>query len=250
MAIERLLAAGLAAIWLGGCGFSPLMNQLAVGEIPIIIMVGEASNGHTELFASHSAGGQVTRLTYTPHAEWSPKLAGSGGLLLFLRQRTVGDTSSANAVVMNLLSGNERLITLPEEAGRPLEVAWALDESTIFIRTANGTWQVTPPPGNPAPSLLDPVTAAADSAFTVVLGEPHFAVAAICGSGELICVTSADGSTLDMGEGHSPFRWGTDSLAWFAGSDLYVRSLGPGSFRRVEWSNPPLNPRSATYDLP
>ncbi len=250
MATERLLAAGLAVLGLGGCGFSPLMNQLAVGEVPIIIMVGEAANGHTELFASHSAGGQVTRLTYTPHVEWSPKLAGSGGLLVFLRQRTVGDTSTANAVVMNLLSGNERLIQLPDEAGRPTEVAWALDESAIFIRTANDTWQVSVPPADPSPVLLDPVTPAADSAFTVVLGEPHFAVASLCGKPVKICVASVDGSTVELGEGHSPFRWGTDSLAWFADNDLYVRSLGPGSFRRVEWSNPPLNPREATYDLP
>lgn len=250
MAIERLLVAGLAATGLGGCGFSPLMNQLAVGEIPLVIMVGEASNGHTELFASHAAGGQVTRLTYTPHAEWSPKLAGSGGLLVFLRQRTAGDTSAANTVVMNLLSGNEKLIELPAGAGRPIEVAWARDESAIYIRTADAVWRATPPPLKPDPVIVPPGDAAADSAFGVILGEPPFARIESCaGSGEL-CVIATSGTTTSLGEGHSPLRWGADSMAWMTGNDLYIRSLGPGSFRRVEWTRPPENIRDLTYDSP
>ncbi|MGH7534557.1 MAG: hypothetical protein ACREMG_03125, partial [Gemmatimonadales bacterium] len=43
-----------------------------------------------------------------------------------------------------------------------------------------------------------------------------------------------------------PVRWGTDSVAYFVGSALEIRPLGPGRTRRLTWSAAPRNPRQMT----
>jgi DNA-directed RNA polymerase subunit beta len=73
--------------------------------------------------------------------------------------------------------------------------------------------------------LLDATTAAqADSALMVRLGTPAFARAEMC-SDRGICVTGPSGIPSRVSvSGSSPFRWGSDSLAWFDGDRIMIRT--------------------------
>jgi hypothetical protein len=220
------------------CSISPLQGRIDVGEEPFVVFVAEGSDGKTDLFASLPGGGEVSRLTFTDLAETSPRVTRDGGLVVFLRVRSPSEPMARDVVIMNLLSGAERRLELPGAAGTPTAVAWTADEAGVYARTSDGTWLVQAPPAEGHAVMLPADRSpAADSAFEVLLGSPAFAEAAPCPDGG-ICVTGPSGEPSRISErGTGPFRWGSDSLAWFEDGVIQVRPLGPGPARAVDWTD-------------
>jgi hypothetical protein len=217
---------------------SPLQGRIEAGEEPFMVFVAEGGDGMTDLFASLPGGGEVSRLTFTGLVERSPRITHNGGLVVFVRDRGGADSGAANVVIMNLLSGAERTLELPESAGRPELVAWTADETAVYARTTRGTWLLQAPPSENHPVELPPeLLPAADSAMAVLLGTPAFAEATICADGG-VCVTGPTGEPSQLSSaGADPFRWGSDSLAWFVNGVVEVRPLGPGPVRAISWSD-------------
>ena len=61
---------------------------------------------------------------------------------------------------------------------------------------------------------------------------------------------TANGLKTELGRVVSPFRWGSDSVAYTEGASLVVRPLGGGRSRIVEWSKAPSRPRDGSYWAP
>ena len=241
-----------SATLVGACQFTPLMNRIDVGQEPIVVFVAEGSDGSTDLFASSSAGGTVFQLTYNRPVESNPALAPGGVLLAFLRHPLRADSTGRELVVMNLANNNERRIALPESAGALMQLAWLEDGSAIILKTTTGIWRVNPPPAKPDPTHLDPEkSVAAETTLAVTLGKPVIAWAAECRSTPGICALVNGEEIQQLSEiGTAPFRWGTDSVAWFIDERIEVRPLGGGKTRQLIWSNPPSNPRQAAWARP
>jgi hypothetical protein len=229
-----------------GCNFSPLMNQIEVGEEPFVVVVGEGADGRADLFAVSSGGGALRQLTFTTLLERGPQLTPEGAILAFLRMRDTLATTPREVVVMNLLNGSERRLALPAEAGQPQALGWSDDQTTLYVRTDRGAWALSAPPAEPNARPAKPGDAMADTALALWLGSPRFARVIPCDSG--VCVETLRGDTAQLSAtGRDPFRWGTDSVAWFDGERLMVRSLGPGLPRRLEWSSAPTGVRDGAY---
>lgn len=228
------------------CNLSPLMNRIEIGEEPIVVVVGEGTDGRTDLFAVNAGGGALSQLTFTNQVEQSPRLTAGGAVLAFLRMRDTLPGTAREVVMMNLLSGTERNYTLPADAGQPASLGWDDAGATLYVATDRGRWAINAPPQDPNLREVAPDDAMADTALTLWLGRPRFARAITCGAG--VCAVTARGDTMMLtAEGREPFAWGTDSLAWFEGAHLTVRSLGPGVTRRVEWSRAPSAVRDGAY---
>lgn len=236
----------LALLLVGGCKFSPLMNRIEVGEEPFAVVVGEGPDGRTDLFAVSAGGGAVTQLTFTVPIEMGPRLTRDGGVLAFVRMRDTLATTPREVVLMNLVSGSERPLPLPAEAGQARQVGWSDDETTLYVQTDRGVWAVPAPPAQAVARAVTPGDAVADTALALWLGTPRFARAIGCGEG--VCAITPRGDTTTLTPtGHHPLRWGTDSVAWFDGEVLMIRPLGPGGPRRMTWTQPPRNPRDGAY---
>ena len=54
----RPLGAAIALLLLG-CNFSPLMNRIAPGEEPFVVIAGEGAGGQVDLFAVGSGAGAL-----------------------------------------------------------------------------------------------------------------------------------------------------------------------------------------------
>lgn len=230
-------------VW--GCRVSPLINRVAAGEVPFLVMVGEGPDGQTDLFAVDASGGEVVRFTFSRDAESHPALDPSGVMVAFIRDAADGTRWLA---VMNLLSSAERETALPADLGTPARVGWNRDGTRLFVTGSGGRWSA---PAPPARLQLDPVPddgrAEADSSILVLLGDPAFASAFPCPDGAGICV-SADGAiSVIVPDGRDPFRWGADSLGYLRGGRLEVRPLGPGRSRALDLVRAPSNPRQPTY---
>lgn len=229
-----------------GCNFTPLMNRIAPGEEPFVVIVGEGAGSQVDLFAVGSGGGAVTQLTFTVPVERGPRLTTDGTTLAFLRMADTLPGTAREVVVMNLLSGSERRLGLPAEDGQPKSLAWGDDQATLYVRTALGVWALAAPPAPPAARRVAAEDPVADSALTTWLGTPRFARAIQCGPA--VCAVTARNDTVQLTPtGRDPFRWGTDSVAWFEGEELMIRPLGPGLSRRMSWTRPPLHPRDGSY---
>lgn len=229
-----------------GCNFSPLMNKIEIGQEPFVVVVGEGADGRADLFAVSAGGGAMTQLTYTTLLEVGPTLTPEGALLGFLRMRDTLAGTPREIVVMNLLNGSERRMDLPASAGQPQALGWSDDQTTLYVRTDRGRWALAAPPGDPSAREVAATDAAADTALTLWLGRPRFARAIECGTG--VCAVTARGDSAPLAPvGRDPMRWGNDSVAWFEGERLMVRSLGPGLSRRVEWSRAPSGVRDGAY---
>lgn len=232
------MGTGLLAVMAIGCSISPLQGRIDVGEEPFVVFVAEGTDGKTDLFASLPGGGEVSRLTFTELAESSPRVTREGGLVVFLRVRSPSEPDRRDVVIMNLLSGAERRLELPAAAATPEQVAWTADETGVYVRAGEGTWMIQAPPaeGHPVRLPADRL-GGADSALAVLLGSPAFARAEPCVDGG-ICVTGPNGEPNRLSTtGSGPFRWGSDSLAWFDGGTIRVRPLGPGPVRAVDWTD-------------
>lgn len=245
---NRLALISLLGIILGACSLSPLHRKIKVGQEPFVVFVATGPDGKTDLFASTVVGGTPVRLTFTALDESMPRLTPHGDMVAFLRERTV-DTGQ-DLVVMNLLSGAERLLELPRETGAISAIGWSGDQATIHLQGGTARWRVAAPPAPIAISMVTGADAAGDSALMVILGTPAFARAEQCVDGG-VCVIGPDGTaTRVSGVGNAPFRWGSDSLAWFEEEWITVRPLGPGSARRLDWSGGVEDPREGSYAEP
>lgn len=229
-----------------GCNFSPLMNRIAAGEEPFVVIVGEGAGRQVDLFAVGSGGGAVTQLTFTVPIERGPRLSLDGTVLAYLRMSDTLPGTPREVVVMNLLNGSERRLGLPVEAGQPEALAWGDDQATLYLQTALGVWALAAPPAPAAARRVPKGDPVADSALTTWLGTPRFARAIPCGPA--VCAVTARRDTVRLTPtGRDPFRWGTDSVAWFEGEELMIRPLGPGLSRRMSWTRPPTHPRDGSY---
>lgn len=232
-----------------GCSLSPLHRKIKVGQEPFVVFLATGTDGKPDLFASHPTGGTPVRLTFTAMAEMLPRLTSRGDMVAFIRERN--DQGGHDLVVMNLLSGAERLLELPAEAGTIHALGWNHDHTAIYLQGTSNRWRVTAPPAPISIELLDGDAAvAADSVLMVLLGEPAFARAEGCVDGG-VCVLGPSGTPMQMSAtGHAPFRWGSDSLAWFEEDRIMVRSLGPGTPRRLTWTGGVAEPREGSYAEP
>lgn len=238
-----------AASLLAACSISPLQGRIDVGEEPFVVFVAEGAEGRTDLFASLPGGGEVSRLTFTELVESSPRITREGGLVVFLRVHSPSDPEGRDVVIMNLLSGAERLLEMPRSAGRPERVAWTANETGVYVQTDQGTWLLEAPPAETHPVELPPDrVAAADSALAVLLGAPAFSRAEPCAEGG-VCVIGPTGVPTTLSTtGTAPFRWGRDSVAWFDGGVIQVRPLGPGPVREISWTDARVtNAREGSY---
>ncbi|HKP30816.1 MAG TPA: hypothetical protein VJU15_15495 [Gemmatimonadales bacterium] len=241
-------------------GVSPLGERIPVGTGPFAIIVGEGADNQTDLFAFEASGGEVVRLTFTRGREAAAALHPAGVVVAFLRRDPgTSDSSAASLVALNLLNSSEREAPVPAEIGVARRIGWSPDGSRIFVLGDSGIAMSTAPPTAMAFVPVDTASAdwpAADSATAVLFGTPAFARLETCakdciGSAAMPwCVVTPSGTKTELGRVVSPFRWGSDSLAYIEGNDLIVRPLGGGKSRVMEWSRAPLKPRDGTYWTP
>ncbi len=225
---------------------SPVQNRLAPGEEPFAVFVATGEAGTGDLFAVRADGGTTFPITYTRVREMAPALSPTGTDLAFIREGARGDPSSRRVVVMNLLSGAERVV--PAADTPPDAVAWSDDATLLYLRTGATTLVAHAPPADAATRPLDRLEALrADSAFMVLVGTPAFARVIDCPEGG-VCVEQGGGKrTLYSADGRGPARWGSDSVGYFVGSAFFIRPLGPGRMRELRLTPPRLDPREMTY---
>lgn len=232
------------------CSFSPLANRIDVGEEPFLVLVATGPDGMIDLHAVPAGGGTTARITFTPLVESAPALSRGGDVVAFLRGADSLPDTPRDLVVMNLLNGAERTLPVPEAAGRVVRLAWSDDGANLLLATTTGTWAITAPPATPVATQLDGAAReSADSALATWLGRPRFARAFNCPMGEGVCLIGPSGDTAVLASrGRDPFAWGQDSVGWFEGDGLYVRSLGPATPRPVSLGQrAPTGAGQATY---
>lgn len=251
----------LCAVLLSACrGVSPLGQRIPVGTAPFVIVAGEGTDGQTDLFALDATGGEVVRLTFTRDRESAVSLHPAGVVVAFLRRDAgAGDSSAAVLVALNLINSSEREAPVPGEIGVARRIGWSGDGSRLFVLGDSGIAASGAPPAPMAFARVDTAGAewpAADSATAVILGTPAFARLETCAKDCISsaampwCVVSANGLKTELGRVVSPFRWGSDSVAYTEGASLVVRPLGGGRSRIVEWSRAPSRPRDGSYWTP
>jgi hypothetical protein len=206
---------------------------------------------HTDLFAVTATGGTVSQVTFTPLIERGPRLSTVGEMVAFIRMRDTLASSPRDVVVMNLISGGDMKVPLPGGAGQPQAVAWSDNGTRLYIRTDRAVWETATPPAKiSVVAVASGDAARADSALDRWLGLPRFSRAIPCTTGG-ICVIGPKGDTALLAPlGHDAIRWGTDSVGWFEGNTIVVRSLGPGHERRISWKDGPEHPRDGSYARP
>lgn len=249
MISRRLLVAGVLLSALG-CSFSPLANRIDIGEEAFVVLVARGSDGFVDLFAVPAGGGTTARITFTAMPESHPALSRGGDVLAFLRGRDTLPATPRDVVVMNLLNGAERTMPIPDGAGRIDRLAWSDDGTQLLLATATGTWAIAAPPAKPvAEQLQGNARDVADSALGTWLGRPRFARAFNCPAGAGVCLVGPSGDTAVLASrGRDPFAWGLDSVGWFEGDAMYVRSLGPATPRPVSLGQRgPSGARQGTY---
>jgi hypothetical protein len=225
---------------------SPLSHKLQIGEEPYLLFSSTGEDGQGDLFASMAGGGPVFQVTFTRVDERLPVLGPDGSVVVFVRSRTRGDSTSAVVTVMNLINGAERKLS---EAGAvvPGKMAWSPDGKRLYARTRAG---VLASPAPPAAALFAPVSAtesaAADSALAVIVGDPPFAEVVACPSDGL-CLRTAGDTILPLdSEARSAARWTPDSVALLVGETWTVRPLAGGRSRTLRWTGAPASATDLT----
>jgi hypothetical protein len=226
----------------------PLRGKVEVGQDAYAVFVG-GSPLNSDLYAVPASGGPAYPLTYTPVAELKPALAPDGGSVVFLRAKSLRDSTPATVWILNLVNGADRELRLPKGAGAPRRVGWQPYGREIVIETQKGLYWLEPPPAQMVAQPVPPVARArAESSLAVLLGEPVFARVVPCSTPDELCVVGDTGTPgLLVRGGRDPLRWGTDSVAFLLGNRLEIRPLGRGRARRLTWSNLPENPRELTF---
>jgi hypothetical protein len=234
---------------LTSCGtLPPLRDKIDVGRESFAIFVG-GSGMSGDLYAVRANGGPVFQITFTTVAELRPALASNGTDVAFLRGLSLRDSTPASLWVMNLLNGAERELKLPKEAAPPSRVGWSPDGGVLIVQAGNELYRLDAPPARPNPQPIPAAErAAAESTLSVLLGDPVFARVVPCKRPEDLCVIPRSGRSGILAQAASdPVRWGTDSVAFFAGELLQIRPLARGRPRLLNWSHPPARPRQVTY---
>lgn len=250
---DRRRLTGVVLVATVACGLSPLANRIAVGEEAFVVLVATGPDGMTDLHAVPAGGGMTARLTFTPLVEASPALSRGGDVVAFLRAADSRPDTPRDLVVMNLLNGAERTLPVPDATGRITRLAWSDDGTQLLLATVTGTWAITAPPAAPVATQLDgSAREIADSALTTWLGRPRFARALNCPAGPGVCLIGPSGDTAVLASrGRDPFAWGADSVGWFDGDAMYVRSLGPATPRSLSLGRrAPTGARQGTYAAP
>lgn len=246
----RLLAA-IPSLTIAACSGSlpPLRGQMVVGRDAYAVFVAGNSPAGGDLYAVRAEGGAAVPITFTNVGESRPRLSPDGTSIVFLRGRSLTDSTSASLWVMNLLNGAERELVLPKGAGPPLAAAWSEDGRAIVASTTSGLYRFGAPPP-PAADASRPVTtaerAAAESSLAVLLGRPAFARVVACAEPGVLCIESdSGGPSMLAPRAHDALAWGDDSVAYFVGDEVEVRPLGQGRSRRLDITGPP-RPRQMT----
>jgi hypothetical protein len=233
---------------LAACGgLPPLRGQIEVGRDAYAVFV--AGNGPSggDLYAVRAEGGAAIPITFTNVGEMRPRLSPDGVSVVFLRARSLIDSTPATIWLVNLLSGAERELELPKGAGPPVLAGWSGDGRTIVVSTGAGLYRFGAPPEDdkalPVPAAD---RASAESSLAVLLGDPVFARVVPCATGDALCAASDSGAPQLLVRGaHDPLRWGSDSVAYFVDGGVEIRPLGAGHIRRLEISGPG-SPRQMT----
>jgi hypothetical protein len=244
------VSATIALVLLSSCtgSLSPLSHKLKLGEEPYFVFAADGEDGQGDLFASPAVGGQLFQFTFTRLDERLPRLAPDGSLLVFARAPSRDDSDHVEVWVMNLINGAERRLA-DAGATRPLALAWSPDARTVYIRTGTGILSTPAPPA--APNLV-PVEGsarpAADSAFSVPVGDPPQGEVMACPTVKGLCLRPLEGPLVVLDTAASqPVRWGADSVAYLLDGAFVIRPLGGGKMRALRWTRPVGNVRELTY---
>lgn len=225
----------------------PLRHRIGTGEEPYAVFVADAPDGRGDLWAVAPGGGRPIQITFTPPAEFGAALSPDGIQIAFIRSRTEADTALRTLGALNLLNGAERALSLPADAGYPLALAWSPDGRRLVVRTTRGLWRLDGPPEPPHAAPVPAVArAAAESLFSVYVGDPPFARIVPCATASDLCVAGDSGVSVLAPSASEPMHWGADSVAYLVGDEIVVRALGPGRSRVIRLSEM-TNPRSFTY---
>lgn len=213
-----------------------------------MIFVGGQGQAGGDLFAVLASGGEVVPLTYSNVGEMGPALSPDGGSVAFLRGGSLSDSTPGSVWVMNLLSGGERKVSLPQDAGAPTRVGWAKDGRSLVVAAGSGLYRAPAPPAAGDAEAIPPAARVeAESSLAVLLGMPVFGRTVACENPSALCVLGDSGAPALLAKGaHDAARWGGDSVAYFIGDALRVRPLGPGRERRVRLKGGPARPREPT----
>jgi hypothetical protein len=197
------------------------------------------------------------RFTFTRAREAGASLHPSGVVVGFLRRDAgTGDSSAATLVALNLINSSERDVPVPAEIGVARRVGWSRDGSRIYVLGDSGIAMSAAPPAAMALARVDTASAdwsAADSATSVLFGTPAFGRLETCAKDCISsaampwCVVTPNGNKTELGRVISPFRWGSDSLAYVEDGKVVVRPLGGGVSRVIDWSRAPTKPRDGAY---
>jgi hypothetical protein len=226
-----------------------LRGKIDVGRESYAVFVG-GSGISGDLYAVRANGGPAFPITYTPVAELAPALSPDGTNVAFLRSQSLRDSTPATVWVMNLLSGSEQELELPNGAGTPERVGWSDGGKTVVVRAGQGLYRFDAPPAKSEGRPVAPAeSAAAESSLAVLLGNPVFARVVVCKRATDLCVTTGRGTPGILAQAaRDPVRWGTDSVAFLVGDDiLQIRPLARGRPRALNWSNVPARPRQLTF---
>ncbi len=228
----------LVLVTLAGCAVTPITNRLKPGEEALVVVVGEGSDGATDLFAAPAEGGQFFQLTFTRAPESNPKLAPSGTLLAFVRQ---GGESKPELVVFDLLGGTERVLRLD---AAPVRLGWFPGGDTVAVAMASGVRTVALGSGTLGAMAAG---ARADSLSYDRVGKPAFGSIRPCRAGGL-CVMSDGGEETTLAAGAADgCRWGDRALAYIREGKIEVRPLGGGRIRQPTWTRAPAHLRQPTH---
>lgn len=239
----------VAVLLLCACSGSlpPLRGQIEVGRDAYAVFVAGGGPAGGDLYAVRAEGGAALPITFTNVGEMRPRLSPDGVSIVFLRGRSLTDSTPATVWVMNLETGAEHELSLPKGAAPPTAAAWADRGRTIVVSSGATIYRFDAPP---ASSDARPVGAAerpaAESSLAVLLGDPVFARIVPCTEPGALCIQPDTGAPALLAHGaRDALAWGPDSVAYFVGDEVVIRPLGAGRNRRLEMDAPP-RPRQMT----
>lgn len=211
-----------------------------------VFVAGEGRAGG-DLYAVRTEGGEAVQITFTNVGEMRPRLSPDGISVVFLRGRSLTDSTPATIWVMNLLNGAERDLALPRGADPPTLASWSEGGRAIVVAAGKELYRFGAPPAEGDARQLPPgARASAESSLAVLLGNPVFARVVPCAERGSLCAASDSGEPQLLARGaHDALAWGPDSVAYFVGGEVEIRPLGAGRVRRLDISGPPA-PRQMT----
>jgi len=226
----------------------PLRGQIEVGNDSYAIVAAGSNAASGDLYAVRAEGGPVVPITFSSVGEMRPTLSPDGRRLAFLRGRLVGDTTPGSVWIMDLVTGGEREVRLPKQAGTPSRLGWSRDGAVLTVAAGRALYRARL--ADKSSQAAEPVPAAerfaAESTLAVLLGDPVFARVVPCAEPDALCVATDSGTGPLAEHAHDATPWGSDSVAFLTRDVIEVRPLGPGMARKLEWSGLPGRPLALT----